>query len=259
MGVKHALRVFGAYAKLHARTALEYRINFLVQASFMFFNNALYLFLFYVLFQSFGTINGYTFNDVALIQGIAMIAIGLAHGLFGGTARISEWVYTGKLDLFLSQPFSALTHISISRSAQDAWGDLALGLVVIIAIVPERIFLALVCSVIGAVAFVAVEIAINTLVFVLARPTALVRSMRYSAIALGSWPMDIYPSAVRFLVYALGLAFISTVPRNIVMNFSWTALGILFAVACAMLLIATWLFNAGVRRYESGNLVTMRG
>jgi ABC-2 type transport system permease protein len=225
----------------------------------MFFNNALYLFLFYVLFEYFGTINGYNFADVALIQGIAMIAIGIVHVSFGGITRMIDSVFDGRIDLFLSQPLSVLAHIGMSRSAQDGWGDIALGLLAIIFFAPNHFLLAVVCALVGAVAFVALEILMNTLAFYLPRPKALVRGLRFSTIAMASWPMDLYPTAVRVVVYGLGIALVSTVPRNIVASFDWTTFAVFVALSFTLLWIATWVFRNALRRYESGNLVTMRG
>jgi ABC-2 type transport system permease protein len=259
MGARHLVRIIKTYASLHVKTALEYRLNFFIQAGFMFINNLLYLFLFYLLFQSFGTIKGYTFVDVALIQAIAMLAIGLSHGCFGGVKYITEMVLEGKLDLFLSQPVATIPHIGISKSAQDAWGDVALGLIIIGVLVPESFVIAMVCAVLGAIAFSAIEIGINSLSFLLPRPKSIVRSLRYMSFGFSSWPIDLYPYSIRAVVYGLGLAFVATVPRNMVMNPGWNTMGLLFGGVCFMVLVATILFHAGLRRYESGNLVGMRG
>jgi ABC-2 type transport system permease protein len=54
-------------------------------------------------------------------------------------------------------------------------------------------------------------------------------------------------------------AFIGSIPAALLSDFRWERLAILVVVAASFTLASRWVFHRGLRRYESGNLVTVRG
>ena len=52
--------------------------------------------------------------------------------------------------------------------------------------------------------------------------------------------------------------FISYVPLQLLRSFSWSMLGGLLLFTLGAAILAVFVFQAGLRRYESGNLVLMR-
>ena len=48
-------------------------------------------------------------------------------------------------------------------------------------------------------------------------------------------------------------------PAGLLSDFSWERLATLVAFTAGITLAAWWVFRWGLRRYESGNLVTVRG
>jgi ABC-2 type transport system permease protein len=64
---------------------------------------------------------------------------------------------------------------------------------------------------------------------------------------------------MRVLLYTLiPGAFVGTIPARLLTSFSWGQLALPVAFAAEIALIARLVFHWGLRRYESGNLVTMR-
>jgi ABC-2 type transport system permease protein len=84
--------------------------------------------------------------------------------------------------------------------------------------------------------------------------------MNNALITFSLYPAEIFPGLVRVLLYTLiPAAFIGTVPVKLLKEFSWGNLALLAAFAAGLALLAQVVFRLGLRRYESGNLITARG
>lgn len=78
-------------------------------------------------------------------------------------------------------------------------------------------------------------------------------------ITFGLYPAEIFPGAVQWLLYTLiPAAFVGSVPAGLPSAFSWGRLAVLVAFTAGIVLAASYVFQWGLRRYESGNLVTVR-
>jgi ABC-2 type transport system permease protein len=72
--------------------------------------------------------------------------------------------------------------------------------------------------------------------------------------------VEIFPGVVRILLYTLiPAAFVGSVPAGLLSEFDWGQMALLVAFTAGIALAARWVFFRGLRRYESGNLVTVRG
>ena len=75
----------------------------------------------------------------------------------------------------------------------------------------------------------------------------------------GLYPVETFPGVVRLLLYTLiPAAFVGSVPAGLLNEFDWRRLAVLVAFTAGIVLTARWVFSWGLRRYESGNLVTVR-
>jgi len=74
------------------------------------------------------------------------------------------------------------------------------------------------------------------------------------------YPAEIFPGAIQWLLYTLiPAAFVGSLPAGLLSEFSWGRLAVLVAFAAGIALAARGVFRWGLRRYESGNLVGVRG
>ncbi len=252
------VRVCGAYAKLHVRTALEYRANFLAQAGFMLLNDALMIAALYLLMGAFGSVQGYAFRDIGLLAGMSMFSFGLVGTFFGGVHTMGDDIENGALDGHLSTPLPSLFSIGISGSQQDSYGDLLLGAIVITALA-ENPVIALLVSTVAFPIWIALFIVMGSLPLYLERSSRLAMALRSATVGFSMWPINAYRPLPRMLLYATLIAFLSTVPAVTATEFTWTRLGIMAVASTLAFTVAFLIFKAGVRRYESGNLMGMRG
>src|SRR5688572_9725327 len=113
--VARALRLTLAYFKLNLAASMEYRVSFLAQAVGMVLNDALAFFFWWVYFQNFEDVGGWTLHDLVLLWSIVASSIGLTLVFFNNAQRLSTIISQGQLDYYLTLPQNPLLHVVVSR------------------------------------------------------------------------------------------------------------------------------------------------
>jgi len=251
-------RLARTYWSIHLRTAMEYRINFFVQSGFMALNNALYLVAIFFLVGGIGTIKGYDFAHIATLFAISAVSFGITGVFFGGIKSLSEDIENGAIDHHLSVPVDPLISKGLSGMEEDNAGDIVFGIIVIIAFA-SNILLALGLSLLVSLLWMSVLLSASSLPFYLERSSRLSQSIRAVAVGFSSWPVNVYRPLVRAVLFITLLAFLGAYPADLVRTFTWQGFGILLSAIVIGLTVSLTFFYRGLRRYESGNLVGMRG
>ena len=255
--------MIAAYVRHNLMAAMEYRVAFLLQVFGMALNNVIFLFFWWVLFTRVPAIRGWTLPMVATIFGLVALAFGLANALFGNCMRIASIVVSGDLDYYLALPADPLLHVLVSRTHVSAWGDAISGLGIFLILVPgslPKLPLFLVYSVIGALIFVAFAVIVGSLVFYVDQSQDIASYLYNALITFSLYPIDIFPRVVRLLPYTVvPAAMVGAVPARLLFDFGWDRLLGMLGFATLAVVVARGLFARGLRRYESGNRVTVRG
>ena len=259
MAVRQYSRVFAQYARLHLKTAIEYRAAFWSQTIFMFFNDVLFVLTLFFLFGALGELNGYGFRTAAIIFAFAALSVGWFSLFFSGAEKLFDSIIDKKFDFFLLLPIDEVFHSAISKTSYDAVGDIVLGIVMFLWLIPEHFFLAVALSFVGTIIIGSFHVLFNSLAFYLERPRQLVRSLSRFVIAGGSWPADAFSQPARLFLYFSTMAFITMVPYHLVEMFNWSVLAKLLFVAGFVFFTSFVIFKASLRRYESGNVFAARG
>ncbi|MDF1516079.1 MAG: ABC-2 family transporter protein [Anaerolineae bacterium] len=256
-------RLVGAYMRHNLMSAMAYREAFILQAFGMLINNLMLLVFWAVLFSRFPNLNGWNLQGVVTLYGILATGFGIAGVIFGNSGRVAQMIADGDLDYFLALPADPLVHILVSRSSLSAWGDLIFGVLVYLVANPVhwiRLPLFFLLSVFSALVFVAFGTLTGSLAFWLGQSQNLSMQMRNALITFGLYPVDIFPGAVRLLLYTIiPAAFVASLPAALLTNFSIGRFLGITGFTIAVVLLARWVFSQGLRQYGSGNLVTTRG
>ncbi|MBN1812545.1 MAG: ABC-2 family transporter protein [Anaerolineae bacterium] len=257
------LRLVLGYLRHNLMAAMAYRGAFFLQAFGMLLNDAMLLFFWSILFRQLPNLRGWDLTQVLTLYGIVAMGFGAATVVCGNTTRIASIIASGDLDYYLALPADPLVHLLVSRMSLPAWGDLIFGLIVYLITAPARwasLPLFLLLGALSALIVVAFGVLVGSLAFWLGRAETLAGQLNDKIIAFSLYPIDIFPGLVRVLLYTLiPSAFISSVPAALLSDFRWERLTLLVGFAAGITLTARLVFRLGLRRYESGNLVTMRG
>ncbi len=257
------MRLVLDYARHNLMSAMAYRGAFILQVIGMMLNDAMLLFFWWVLFNRLPNLQGWDLSGVMTIYGIVAFGFGIGNGVCGNSFLVARIISSGDLDYYLALPADPLVHLLVSRTSLPAWGDVLFGLLVFLIAAPGRYLslpLFLVLGLTTALIFVAFGVLVGALAFWVGNAENLTGQAINAIITFSLYPVEIFPGAIRVLLYTLiPSAFVGSLPARLLLDFDWGQLATLIAVAAGFVLAARGVFWWGLRRYESGNLVTVRG
>lgn len=245
------------------RASMALRGAFLLQSIFMMANNFIFFTVWWIFFQNFEEIRGWRLPDMAALYAITAGAFGLTVVFGGGARQISRMVSDGELDGFMTQPKNLLMHVVGSHSFASGWGDiLSCGILLAASgyATPERLPLILIILLCSTVVFLASAVMIHCLAFWMGPTEQLARQLFEFVITFSVYPQNIFSGFLKlFLFTVIPAGFIGFLPVELLRNFSWLKLAALVGGAAAYSSLAYFVFQLGLKRYESGNQVVLRG
>jgi ABC-2 type transport system permease protein len=260
--VKKHLSLIGRYFRFNLAASMEYRGSFLFQVLGMVLNNAAFAFFWWVVFHRIRVIEGYNFHDVMFIWALASSAYGFAHILFGNIGNIVNVILNGELDTYLLQPKDVYINLLCSRTQISAWGDLAYGYVLLILLngfQPLQLLLFSGFVIFSGLLMGSVLATAESLTFFIGNASSLFRLAVNFLLTFTTYPEGIFKGGIRWIVYTLLPAgFIVYLPHRIMNRFHPGSLALLFLVDIVYVILGYLIFRWGLRRYESGNLITTK-
>jgi ABC-2 type transport system permease protein len=257
------LRLAATYVHFNLKAQLEYRGAFFSQVASMFVNDGAWVAFWILFFERFPVLHGWNLTDVIALWAIVTAGYGLAFGIMGNAVQLAACIVQGEIDAWLLQPRAVLPHMLLGRSSPTAWGDALFGYVVYVGFVrPDlpHVVTFLVLSVAVAVAFVGFGILSGSLSFFIGNASALADQWRSTLISFSTYPPTLFRGAVKIVLYTvIPAGFASYLPVEALRRMSLLYALLSVGGALALLGAGTAAFYLGLRRYESGNLVTMKG
>lgn len=243
-------------------SAMEYRISFLMQIAGMIINNIAFILLWIIFFAKFPILNGWTFQDTALLFAVVGLNYSLVMIFANGSMRLARTITSGELDYYLSYPKNPLWFVSVSKTDVSAIGDLIFAIAIFFLsgnITTEKIFLTATMSVITALIFYNFIVITQSLSFYFGNFEDAAEHMVNALMGFTLYPQTVFGGAIKVVMFTILPAFfIATLPVEIVKHFniySFLTLILFWLVTfCAAILI----FKQGLKRYESGNLLNMK-
>jgi len=95
--------------------------------------------LWFIFFQTFKNVNGWGWEDTALLVSITTLSFGFVFVFAKGATDLAKTVRQGELDYYLAFPVDTLWHVSVSRTRIDAIGDLLFGVLMFFLFTPVTI------------------------------------------------------------------------------------------------------------------------
>ncbi|MBO0722948.1 MAG: ABC-2 family transporter protein [Blastocatellia bacterium] len=252
-----------AYTRLNLNAQLEYRGAFLSQVVAMFINDMVWVIFWGLFFTRFPVLRGWNVKDVITVWAIAAAGFGLAHAIFGNSLHLASLIAQGQLDVWLLYPRPLLSHLLLGRMSATAWGDALFGYAVYLIFVrPDLthlvLFIALSLSV--GLLFIGFSIMSGSLSFYLGNAASLAEQWRFAMITFSTYPAILFEGAVKLLLYTLIPAgFVTYLPIRALRELSLLYAVLAVAGSIGVLAVGVTVFYYGLRRYESGNLMEMRG
>ena len=204
-----------------------------------------------------GEVRGWDGSRLLILESVLLVGGGTALGFLGNARRLNETITNGGLDSILALPAAPLPQVLLRRVEVIFLTDIAFGLVLFMVVarpsIPQLLLFFLVCA-LSTVVMTSILLGVNSLAFV-GLPARVSESATQIILLFGAYPADLFGSTLRFALYVvLPMAFVTTVPAELIVDFSWRWLSALVATAGISASIATITFQRGLRRYTSGSL-----
>lgn len=261
-GLSHLLRFVAAYFRANWAIALEYRVTLISQLVGMLVNDTLWVVFWVLYFSQFPVLKGWTLEDVLVLWATFGFSAGLVMGLFTNSIRIPQLVVQGQLDYYLALPKNVLLHLLVSRMAPINITDLLFGPLLLVLMVPltwTKVSVFFATSLLSATVMLGFFILVGSLTFFVGHSETLAGQAMNALLHFASYPAPIFQGGVKMVLYTLIPAgFVTALPVELVRHFSPVPFLQLLGGAALFLGLAIWVFNQGLKRYESGNLLGMR-
>ena len=260
--VRKNIKLILKYFRFNLSAVMEYKVSFLTQCLGMMLNNTAFIFFWWILFDKVESIGGYGFLDVMTIWALSSSSFGLCYVVFGNINNLTRMILNGELDSYLLQPKDPLINILCSRTVLSAWGDLFYGIILFAFIKGfslGSLLLFMQLCITGALLLVSVLITLHTISFYTGNAEGIAQLAVEFMISFSIYPEGVYGRGLRYLFYSLlPVGFISYMPRQLLNDFSAALLFKIFGAALIWVIIAYIAFYRGLRKYESGNLITTK-
>ncbi len=242
------------------KSAWIYRKSFIIQSAAMFINDIMLLAIWIMFFSRFEDVNGWTFENTQLLFVTHLGAFVFAIMIFGGVLKISERIGEGNLDQFLVQPRSVLWRCLSDGFSLSILGDLGFLIAMLIFVcVTQGWGYLLIVPLVSALAgwgVVMINVAFQSIGFWVKRFERAAWHYFWTVEAPGFYPQTAIIGGLKvFLLTAVPSVWIITFPYNFVQDREYIYLGLLLGFNIFMTIVATTMFRAGLKRYESGSLV----
>jgi len=245
--------------KANLQSAMEYRISFLSQMLGMMLNNFMYFAIWIIFFDRFQDVRGWGVNDMYVTFGVLASAFGLVSVLFGNAFLLSEVIARGRLDYYLSMPRPVLLHTVASRMIASGVGDFFYGFIsygLSGYLTWDGLIRYILATLLAAAVFAAFLILTQSLSFWFGMMSNFSQLVLNAMLTFGIYPITIFDSYAKFLLFTIiPAALMGAIPAEFIRAFTWGTLAQLLVGAAAFLGLAIFVFQAGLRRYESGSAI----
>lgn len=258
MVVKRELKIIILSIKYSLMREALNKVSFITNILFMILNNACFIIQWIILYSVKDNIGGYTLNMVLLLWALAASTYGFAHLLFEKAFDLSDTINTGKLDSYLVQPRNVLLSISTSDIKVSAIGDLIYSLIMlfIYGFNIKLFILFIIFTITGGLILVSISVIYNSLSFWFNKSDFIADIINDLMIYPSTYPEGIFKGISKVLLYTVvPVGLVNYMSLTILTEFNLKLLLIIISFTIVIIVLAFTIFNKGLKKYSSSNLM----
>lgn len=259
--VKNQIKVTVLSIKYALVRELLNKTTFITNVIFMILNNACMIFQWIILFSLKDNFGGYTLKMVILLWGIATATYGFSHFFFRNVYKLSNTINSGKLDSYLVQPKNALISCITSDITTSALGDIIYGYIMLLiyGITIKNFILFTFFVICGGLMLTAISVILNSLSFWFQKTDVLADIGMSIMTNVATYPDGIFKGITKVLLYTIvPVGIVNYIPISVITDFNINLLLISALVTILLITLAFIIFNKGLKRYSSSNLMIAR-
>lgn len=216
-----SLRAYRLIVAMWVRSAMTYRVSFLITTLGNFAITGLDFLTILLMFSHITVLGGFTLPEVAFLYGSSSTAFGLADLMLGSMDRLGQRIRDGTLDTLLLRPVPVLAQVAADRFALRRLGRITQGAVVLgwallrvdVAWTPVKVLMVPMMLVSGAGLFGAVFVAGGAFQFWANDASQVQNSVTYGGNTMLQYPPTVFTrELVRGVTFVVPLAFVNWLP-----------------------------------------------
>ena len=237
------------------------KASFISNIIFMILNNASFIIQWVIIFSIKDNISGYSLNKVLILWGLASGTYGVSHFFFKRSYGLSDIITTGQLDTYLVQPKSVLLSAITSDVTPSALGDLLYSYIMLFivkrSIVSFLLYtLFIIC---GGIIITAFAVMSGSLSFWFKKSDAIADRVNGLSTNFATYPDGIFKGVVKVLLYTIiPVGFANYLPLKIVFKLNPIFFFIVIFYTIAVVILSSYIFNKGLKKYSSTSLMNAR-
>lgn len=257
------MRLYFKYFSIHLRSAMEYKTSFLLTTIGQGMTTTFSFLCMYFLFNRFGNIEGYTFNQVLLCFSTIFISFALAECFGRGFDRFSTIISNGEFDRIMLRPRNEIIQVLGSKIEFSRIGRLIQAIVIFIYGISTcnigwtggKIFTLTLMIIGGVCLFFSLFMIYATICFYTIEGLEFMNVFTDGGREIAQYPLNIYSDWVlKFFTFIIPLAFVNYYPYlYLIDRVHGNKILYMISPICAMLFIvpAYILWRIGMRHYKS--------
>ena len=252
--VKNQLKIMILSTKYSLMREMLNKVTFFSNIIFMILNNASFIIQWIVLFSLKDSFGGYQLKEVILLWG-------LAASTYGVSRFLSDTITNGKLDAFLVLPKNVLLSVITSDITVSALGDMLYGYIMLIiyGITIKKFFVFTILSICGGLILTSISVIFSSLSFYITKADLISDTANSLMVYFATYPDSIFKGITKVILYTVVPVGISTyLPVHTIIDFNIYSFLIVIVLAIVFVTIAYMVFNRGLKKYSSSNLMIAR-
>lgn len=250
-------KLFWFIQKSNLKTAFLSKGDALINILMMLINNFSFIFMWWVIFEDKGTINGWNFDDMALMFAVSGLSFALYAVFFRGVAELPQYIENGTLDSYIVSPRNLLFMTSTSFSTFANWGDVITALTMYFLsgyVSTGGFILFLYLSFMAFLLTYAMRLILSTFAFYTRGTESLCNNILMTFLIFSNQPATIFTGIYKIIFLTIIPAgLISLFPVSLLKNFTWFEFALFTLGTGGIFLLSLLFFNRGLRQYASGN------
>lgn len=261
MEAKNQLKISMLSIKYALIREMLNKTTFITNIIFMILNNASFIVQWLILYSLKENVGGYTFKQVLLLWGIAASTYGFAHFFFKKAFDLSEIINCGKLDAFLVQPKNVLLSAITTDVGTSALGDFLYGYIMLIVygFSIKNFLLFTIFTICGGLILVSLSVILSSLSFWFNKTDVITDTYNHLMVNFATYPDGIFKGVVKIMLYTLiPVGIVNYIPVIILTEFNIYLFLLVILITTILIIFAFIIFNKGLKRYSSSNLMSAR-
>ena len=255
------LKLYLKYFSMQLKSILEYRRTFIISCFGQTATSIFSLLAIMFLFNKFGNVNGYTFDEVLICFAISFLGFSIAECFFRAFDQFDKMISNGEFDRALVRPRNLILQILGIKMEFSKFGRCIISIAIAIWVISknpslwttDKIVTLILMAVGTTIIYSALFVLKAGITFFTTQGLEITNIFTDGARDLTQYPLDIYHKWVKdFFTYILPLALVDYYPFLYIIGRTNNKMYIFFPIISTLFIIPCYIiWNIGIRKYKS--------